>query len=83
MDHDRHPASQRIWFPYADTAKALLVRTPVGSGFHEPSLGEAPGLAFRGIIPRAALAMPIWTGFQEQSANPLPPHKPTPFPTHN
>lgn len=60
-----HPVSQRIRFPYADTAKALLVRTPVGSSFHEPSLGEAPGLAFRVVIPRAALAMPMWTGLQE------------------
>ncbi len=39
--------------------------TPVGSGFHEPSLGEAPGSVFRAVIPRAALAMPMWTGFQE------------------
>ncbi|PYD16577.1 hypothetical protein DND47_09475 [Pseudomonas syringae pv. syringae] len=65
MDHNRHPASRRFRFPSADTAKALLVRTPVGSGFHEPSLGEAPGLAFRVVIPREALAMPVWTGLQE------------------
>lgn len=65
MDHNRHPASQRFRFPSADTAKALLVRTPVGSGFHEPSLGEATGSVFRAVIPRAVVAVPMWTGFQE------------------
>lgn len=39
------------------------MRTPAGSGFHEPSLGEATGSVFRAVIPRSALAMPMWAGF--------------------